>query len=349
MTETPAENLDKIIWRVNKLLEKAESTEYPEEAKALRAKAKELIDQHRIDQENMIAVDQKTVMPILREFPVARWSSEFRDWFWTLFLHVAEHCEVEVTSDYGKTDQGEIYLMGKAVGYDIDLRYMELLWSSIRLTFISKVEPEYDPNLSEAENIYRLRSSGIARKDVAQMIWGQWTHANSAKVGKVYKEECAKRGETPALSGKGIHLKDFRETYAKEFTWRVVDRLHDAANGALGQGGAMVFADRKERVKEAFYKHFPNLRPKPVEPVVPVVLTDEEQAKAQAEAEKARKRLEKRRGTKAYQKELHRKYWSPAAQAGSMAGKSAADQVNISRTADRTDRLGGQDATELGA
>ena len=339
-------DLDKIIFRVNKLLEKAESTEHPGEKKLLQAKAEELIKKYRIDQENMIAVDQKTVVPILREFHVARWNGEFRDWFWTLFVHVAEHCEVEITSDYGKTDQGEMYLIGKAVGYDIDLRYMDLLWSSIRLTFAVKIEPEYDANLSEAENIYRLRSSGIARKDVAQMIWGHWTHANSAKVGRVYKEECAKRGESPALDGKGIHLKQFRETYAKEFVWRVVDRLHDAANGALGQGGAMVFADRKERVKEAFYKHFPNLRPVEHEPIV---LTDEQQAEAAANAEKARKRMEKKRGTKAYQKEMHRRYGSPAALAGSKAGKSAADEVNLTRTAARTDRLGGQDATELGA
>ena len=343
MTDVTPTDLDKIIFKVNKLLEKAESSEHPGEKKLLEAKAEELIKKYRIDQENMIAVDQKLVTPILRTFPVARWSSPNEGWLFTLFYHVAEHCEIEVTSTYEKIDNGQIYLVAKAVGYDIDLRYAELLWSSIRLTFIAKMEPEYDPNLSEEENIYRLRSSGIARKDVAQMIWGKWTHSNSAKVGKVYKAECAKRGETPALDGKGIHLKDFREAYVRDFTWRVVDRLNQAADGALGQGGAMVFADRKERVKEAFYKHFPNLRPKPVEETMTVCVDPPSE-----EAKKARKRLDYTK-TKAYQKKLQREYLGPAAQAGRRAGVAAADQVNISRTADRTDRLGGKDATELGA
>lgn len=329
-------NLDGIISKVNGLLAVAEHPKTdPTVAKTYRAKAKQLIDQYRLDQESLIAVDEKTVTPILRSFPIVRWSSEFVDWLYHLFMKVADHCEVEYTFRTERVPgAGELYYVGKAVGYEIDLRYMDLLWTNIRLTFISKLEPEYDPNLSEEENIYRLRSSGIARKDVAQMIWGKWTHSNAAKVGRIYKEECAKRGEVPALDGKGIHLKDFRSAYAREFVYAMGHRLREAADASLAQGGTMVFADRRKRVTEAFYKYFPEMRPTPPEEHPPVVAVTEEQPKR-----KGRKRLPVHK-TKAYQKKIERQYFSQAARAGAQAGESAAQEVNLSRVADRTERLG---------
>ena len=322
--------LDKIIHQVNSLLKKAESTEHDGERKLYQAKAEELIDKYRIDQENMIAVDEKTITPILRSFPVSKWDSDFCQWMWTMFLRVADHCGVRTHYAWERDESDRLNLVAKAVGYEIDLRFMEILWSSIRLTFISKLEPEVDPDLSDEENIYRLRSSGIPRKDVAQKLWGKWTHSNSAKVGKVYKQECDRRGEKPALDGRGIGLKTFRDAYAREFTWRVDDRLRRARDAALAQGGALEFAGREDRIEEAYYKHFPDRRPKP--------------PSAQGEpvsepAQKARKRMAYHE-TKAYQKELDRKYYSKAAMAGSQRGKNAGDEVNISRTAGRTERLG---------
>ncbi len=338
-------NLEKIIHRVNSLLKKAESTQFPEEKAACEAKAEELIQKHRLEQENLLAIDEKTVSPVVRTFPVGRWNSEFRNWMWSLFLQVADHCEVKVTYEWSsRNNLEELYFDGLAVGYEIDLRYMELLWSSIRLTFISKLEPKVDPALSEEENIYNLRQAGIARKDVAVKIWGHWTHANSAKVGRIYKDECAKRGEAPALDGKGIHLKTFREVYTREFYWKVTDRLRAARDASMSQGGAMVFADRKQRVEDAFYLHFPHLKPKPVDttPICEEPPTED--------AKKARKRLAYHE-TAAYRKKQQRMYNSPAALAGASAGMAAGEEVNLSRVADRTERLGHEspanDTTEM--
>lgn len=329
------QKLDRIMAKINGLLAKAEATTFKEEAQLYRDKAEELIQKHRIEQEHLLAVDEKVISPVMKQFPISRWNSEFKDWMWTLFLRVAEHCEVRTKADWEREGE-ELYLVGKAVGYEIDLRFMELLWSSIRLTFIAKLEPEFDPGLTIEENIYRLRSSGIPRKDVAAKIWGKWTHSNSAKVARVYKEECERRGEKIILTGRGMDLKTFRETYAREFTWRVDDRLRRARDAALAQGGQMVFADRSKRVDEAFYKFFPNLRPKP----------EPEQSNCETEIsvsdeppKKGRKRLAYHE-TKAYEREMDRKYNSSAARAGSAAGAHAGDQVDISRTAPKTERLG---------
>lgn len=347
MTDVPENRLEGILRKIKSLLAQAEGQEQanPAESAAFRAKAKLLMGKYQVEEESLIAKDQFSITPVLRTFQIVRYGWEYTGWMATLFSQVmtdvgAEHKETYET--YGDTSQ--IFLVGKAVGYDSDLRYADMLWQSVRLAFITHLTPEVDPKLSDEENIYRLRSAGIARKDVAEKLWGKWTHSNSAKVGKVYKAECAKRGEPPALDGKGIHLKDFREVYAREFVYRVWDRLADARNAAMAQGGLPELSGRADRVKEKFWEHFPEQRPKPP------VLIPEEDAPTET-AVKSRKRLAPHE-TRAYKEKVRRMYDSPAARAGAAAGRTAGDKVVISRTAPRTDRLGyeapANNGTEIG-
>lgn len=326
--------LEGILRKVKALLAQAEGQEQanPAESAAFRAKAEELMKKYRIKEEGLIATDQFSIVPVLRSFEIVRNGWEYEGWMATLFSQVMRHVDAEHKETYEQNDAGLYFLVGKAVGYDSDLRYADMLWQSVRLAFISHLTPEVDPKLSDEENIYRLRSAGIARKDVAEKLWGKWTHSNSAKVGKVYKAESAKRGEVPALDGKGIHLKDFRGVYAREFVYRVWDRLADARNAAMAQGGAIDLSGRADRVKEKFWEHFPDQRPKP-----PVVVASED---APTEtAKKARRRMAVT-DTKAYKEKVRRQYDSPAARAGAAAGRTAGDKVAISRTAPRTKRLG---------
>jgi len=332
--------LNSMISKVRKLIAKAEdpTTTKPESA-AFRTKAEQIMQDYRIEEENLIAVDQIKITPIIRSFPVCGNQSPFEEWLWTLFMQAVTHIGGMVCSGYEKNSNGSWEIVGKVAGYDSDLRYLDLLWSSMRLSFIARLEPEYNPKLSENENIYRLRGSGIPRKDVAEMVYGKWTHANSAKVGQIYKDECRLRGEDPALSGRGIDLKTYRGVYAREFVYRVWDRLRAARDGALATGGAVDLPGRKERVEEVFYDRFPKLRPQPLAP-----LTEEPPTE---EATKARKRVAKPyHETRAYKEKVRREYDSPAARAGASVGRLAGDSVNISRTAPRTDRVEADAADE---
>lgn len=343
MTDVPENKLEGILRKVKGLLALAEGQQEanPAEAAAFRGKAEYLMKVYRIEEESLIARDQFSIVPVLRTFQIVRYGWEYAGWMATLFSQVMTDVGAEFKETYEQEDgTGQFFLVGKAVGYDSDLRYADMLWQSIRLAFITHLTPEVDPKLSDEENIYRLRSAGIARKDVAEKLWGKWTHSNSAKVGKVYKAECARRGEEPALDGKGIHLKDFREVYAREFVYRVWDRLADARNAAMAQGALPELSGRADRVKEKFWEHFPEQRPKPP------VLIPEEDAPTET-AVKARKRLAPHE-TKAYKEKVRRMYDSPAARAGAAAGRTAGDKVVISRTAPRTERLGYEDPRDSG-
>ena len=328
-------DLNKIMSRIAKLLAVAEDPATPTEAKATYlTKANDLMDKYRKTEEDLIAVDQSAVLPQKRVYDVSREDSPFAGWLYQLFGRVVQHIGGRYRLTYDQMESGCWTISGVIVAYESDLRYMDLIWSSVRLSFIAHLEPEFDPDLPEAENIYRLRASGIPRKDVAQMIWGFWNHSNSAKVGKVYKAECARRGEAPALDGRGIDLKTFRESYAREFHYRVVDRLTAAEDGSLATRGGLVLHGRAERVEEAFYNLFPELRPDPNPPAPTIVTAEVKEEKA---VDRRRKPYHE---TAAYRREMHRKYNSPAARAGASAGYSAGDSVNISRTAPRTGRIG---------
>lgn len=319
-------DLEKILAKVTAMLAKADSTEFPEEAKAFRAKAEQFMRQYRIEEEDLIASDQVSIEPEWMEMDICGRHNPFKNRYLNLIFAAAEHAGVQAVwgTDW-KTDQIRISMCG----YSGDLRMAAFLFNAARLVFKERLEPKVNPALSDEENIYRLRQSGIDRQRVAKMLWGEeegGKHSAHAKVGRIYKQECERRGEIIALDGRGINLTEFKEAYARNFTGEFDSRLREARSGVDVAFGAVTLHGREERVKEVFYTRYPTLRPVPL-PDVP------EQAVEPSKPQKVR------RWTKADEARYVRKYESAAAQAGQAAGKAAAAEVQIDRTP-RARRLG---------
>jgi hypothetical protein len=328
--------LERAIRIVTGLLAKAEHPNTnAEEADAFRTKAEDMMKQYRIDEQNLIAEDQFSITPVYREIVICSYFEpdsailfDFTTNYYTMFIAVCNHTGLRCALEYKKID-GRYQLVGQVVGYESDIRYAELIWMNIRMTFIARVDVRVDRSLSDEENIYRMRSAGVVRKDVAEALWGKWTHSNSARVAKIYEAECERRGEVPAVSGKGVSKKLFREIFAERFMWRIYDRLKRMSDGVMGTAGTLDIAGRQEKVEAAFYEKFPEQKPKPIntEP-----LTDE--------ASKARAQIAKpRKVTQAMRREWDRRENSSAALAGRSAGEAAADSVVFTRSADRTERV----------
>lgn len=290
-----------------------------------REHAEKLMLKYRINQEHLLASDHVIEKPLSRKFVIISGdrNEEFDNWLYSMFIQIGEHCECMVYAEYHyDSELKQRVVRATIVGYEMDVAYAELLWSSARLTFGAHVDPRPDPNLSERENIYIMRRAGMPRKDVAQMLWGKWTHSNSAKVGKIFKEECDRRGEDSSHMGRGFDNEVYRKAYAREFVWRVSDRLREARDAAGQTGGAIELSGRKDKVQEAFYQIFPNLRPKPVDPNA--------QPAPQDDSKKAVKKV--KGPTAAEMRRAHRMYSSPSAMAGASAGHRAGSEVNIQRT-----------------
>lgn len=322
-----------ILDKVVKLIALAERTENPVEAATFREKAEGLMRQYRIEEEELIAVDQTSILPIRSDLQLCFSNSHFLQQYVNIAHYAAKHAGVRITWLYGRNLEGAQVLFGAFVGYEGDVRLAEYLFTAASLVFGERIDPSVNPSLSDVENIYRLRSAGITRRDVAQMLWGIDTHAAHAKVAKIYKEESDRRGERPALNGRGISAAQYRVAYAEEFCWTFSDRLRIARSASdASSGGATVLFGRQERVDEAFYGHFPYLRPKPKNDaeVEEVKEPTEAEKKAMARREAALQRKIDRGPTMAEMAADARRY-SAASLAGRRAGGVAARAVDLGR------------------
>ena len=256
-----------MLTKVRALLDTADSLAdtNPEAAGNYRAKAEELMVKFRIEEEELLAKDPTSVSPLWGDVALCAYGP-FHSQYFQLMYWIAKHCGIEARYEWDWASDGTRTLYARTVGYEADLRYAEALFTSARMVFSDKLEPTLNRSLTEEENIYRLRSAGIERVRIADMLWGlgaRHDKKNLSRIGRVYAAECKRRGEEPAVSGRGVTGAAYREEYAKQFVDTLYRRLWQARQAA-GSGGGLVLHGRDERVKEAFFERFPQERPKPV-------------------------------------------------------------------------------------
>lgn len=328
---------DKKMATIQALLDRADHPNTPApEADSCRAKAEELMVKYRIEEEMLRQTKLASgtaEQPVAREMTVCALNNVWRDHYHTLAYWVANHVGVRIMADYKRAvdedGQEKVMVVMNVVGFESDIRYVEMLYTGIRLTFSSLLEPKVNPQESEADNVYRLRSSGMERIRIAEVMWGSGSHANNAKVTRLYAQACEARGEDPKVVGRSVNAKTFRNTYADAFVTRIWSRLNEAKRGAADESGALVLRGRSEAVDEKFYELYPHLRPKAaVEGDTPNYT--EECAKCK-KAKSGRCRTHTYRTGKA----------KPYSALGASAGRRAADTADISggRESKRTHRL----------
>lgn len=297
-----------------------------------REQAEKLMREYKITEEQLIAEDAGSILPTSVSITIAETTSRFSSEHLSLWRETAHHCGVRYVYRY---EGGGAYV-ATVVGYEADIRYAEFLHSSARLMMIAKLEPTVDRSLSDEENVYRLRSAGIERIRIAEMIWGEGSHTNNAKVTRLYRAACAKRGEDAEVSGRQVSVKTFREVYARAFVEQYYRRLREARDATdKAEGGALVLPGRAERVDEAFYERFPQYRPtpsaEPTEPAGPCA------GCAKTKSKTGKCKLHRPYvWTKADEERWDRMNHSASAVAGRAAGRRAADAVEIARGARKT-------------
>jgi hypothetical protein len=308
------QKLDDMMRKVSGLLAKADdpaSTE--EEADACRATAEKIMRKYRIEESMLIesgALTEEGHTPGSKVVVVCNSDSPYMNTYYAIMDYVTQHTGCRMAYNWGLDPEGGQYsLLATLVGYEADIRFSEALFMNARLIFADRMEPKPKPDLSDEDNVYRLRSSGMERIKIAKVMgWGD-TGSATAKVTRLYKAACKARGEDPTLTGRSMSVTAFREAYATGFTAELYSRLYRARNAA-GGGGELVLANRKETVDEAFYRLYPHKRP----------------GKEPVKATKA---------TKAYRwtakdEARYRRANGAAGQAGSQAGKRAASEVDVS-------------------
>lgn len=323
-----------MMAKVRGLLDTAESLQAtnPEAAANYQAKAEELMVKYRIQEEETLAKDQFAVTPMPFDYAVCNSGSPYRVQYMQMWGTIARHVGVRSFLTY-KYDREGTWIEAKGVGYQSDNEYADMLYTTARLVFAERLEPKIDYKLSDQENVYRLRSAGIERIRIAEMLWGNTDKVFLGRVGRLYKAECAQRGEVAALSGRGVTGAAYREQYAESFVYQLAMRLRQAQDSAGRAGGGLVLAGREDRITEAFYQRFPDQRPKAAVGggTGTVATRCDRCAKAKSGACRDHPRGRTVSGG--------RDYYSTAAMRGREAGAAAARAVKLHRGG--TDSIGG--------
>lgn len=326
MNEQTTASIDKMMESIRKLLAVADDTATtPEAAASYRAKAEMLITKYRIDAEAVYAksTNLNFSTPIERDMVMCNFSSDYSNTYYSIMWWVANHVGARIITTTRTSATGGIDYVAKLTGFEVDLRFAEILYTSAFLAFQAHTEPTDDPAVdAETNTIFRLRHTGrMTRGEIATMLWGKQSSAGNGKVQKVYEREATRRG-VPFVSGRGVNRDEFLGVYAdafvNEFYWRLL-AARQAANKATGNGPEMVLANRQGRVDEAFYVNHPRMRPQPADGTAePYVDTRSEAEKKESERAERKERLA--------QAKLRN---SPAGQAGWKAGKQAAASVDL--------------------
>lgn len=274
MTEFTKEKLDSVLAKVRAALAIADDERAPEgEREAARLRAEALMFKYRIEEATSVASgysDNDRLVPVWRTMVLTKASSEFAEYYRMIAGAVSYHVGAKSVTRW---DNGEI--VAEFCGYRSDLEFGDLLMTAAMMEFGKRLEPSYDPNKSDAENIYVLRMAGMERKRIARLVYGEWTTENemkakNRKVTNVFKKECIRRGEDPdVLLGRGNNVKTYRRSYADGFVEQFGTRLWRMRTSHGEESGALVLASREEAVEEAFYERYPQFRPRPVDPNAP--------------------------------------------------------------------------------
>lgn len=162
------DNTAKMLERVRALLAKADSTNFPEEAEAFRAKADELMTRHSISQWAVEQAEQGrnvAAKPERRDFSRSWVGSKFRTELFDLFCAVAEHCRC-VVGTRGQTRDGlPVY------GLPSDLDYLDMLFTTLNLEVAKNMSPPVNPNGELGEEVFKQRQSGITWPEITRKVF----------------------------------------------------------------------------------------------------------------------------------------------------------------------------------
>lgn len=336
---------------IGALLANAENEGNTEAARqAYRNKAEELMREYRVAQEDALATDPGSVLPIVKRITLIPTHNSFRNTYYPqIFRMLADHTECRA---YTHWVNGEGYV-AEVAGYEGDIRYLEFLWTAAHLMFSTRIDPTWSDDRPEAENIFLLRNAGIERREIADRAWGAGSGKDAAlrsKVQRIYLREAKNRGESARATGLGFNTRMYRQAYAEEFITTLHTRLWRARQAANAARGVVTLAGRKERVDEAMYAAFPNLRPS-TEVAEPYVAPNADCDRCKRAASgfcRDHGWLKPRQATKADRERWDREANSSSARAGRVNGAAAASGVHIARGTAETGKMGPTDQRAIG-
>lgn len=159
--------LNSVLRKVNALIAKAEHANTPpDEADTARSMADALMLKYAIQEAQLDAARPAAERMLPDQIDFTLGAGDLDGWLATLATRVAGHCRCK-TRNFAKYADG--VWVGTAYGYQADLRYFELLWTTIRLHMTGILRPGMDKSKSLEDNCYDLHNAGYNWLEIARL------------------------------------------------------------------------------------------------------------------------------------------------------------------------------------
>jgi hypothetical protein len=161
-----SETTNPMLARIQAVLNKAEGTDNPAEREAYLEKAEQLMQKYSIDAamlseaKRLAGGVQETPEKVLFEFMPA--NDKLGNQWYNLIIAVAEHYDCQF---FGWTS-GNGYL----VGFPSNIELVGMVYTSLRLQALQKLDPKPNKALGYDENVYILHEAGIKWRTIAHLM-----------------------------------------------------------------------------------------------------------------------------------------------------------------------------------
>ena len=145
----------------------------PEEADNARKFADRLMEKYAIEEWEALKTGQTGLKPDRVKIDIGEEGDPFLEKMAVLVNVVANHCRCSSVWMSGSGRKGYRKEYCWVYGYESDLRYFELLFTTLHLHMAGAMMPSPDPALTMAENAYNFRQAGLNWIEIA-LAWGYY-------------------------------------------------------------------------------------------------------------------------------------------------------------------------------
>lgn len=265
---------DKMIKRVQALLDKAASTEFPEERETLLAKADELMAKYSIEQFQLeaqrIASGEAASLKVESVNISATGDQAYN--ITEMIYQIGELIGAKgIFTRTGKDmwgDKDGVYTV-RFYGFRMDLDYLERLNAMLQMAIIHEINPEVNRDETFDHNVYRLHEAGLKWKQILNAVnvgrirdgvelWPLTPWPDGGRLKRAYERECAALGVAPhaVLSSKG-----YRDAFMTGFSQTVITRIREVRRIIAEQPGTeLVLRDKSAQINDAFNEAHPETK-----------------------------------------------------------------------------------------
>lgn len=280
--------LSKTLKTVRALVAKAESLEAAgdndsmNEALACRERANDLMDKYGLEEWELLKDGtDKSFKPERIKVDIGAADSPFLGETSTLVNVLSKFCKC---SSIWMKGSGSVHYEREeycyVYGYASDLRYFELLFTTIYLHMTETIFPKPDLSKSLGENAYELHHAGLNWGDIAQAYGWIFTESREGEpkymyrhretgeraswgktVGRIkaaYAAEIKARGEEPLRIPPSGSL-NYRYNAVQGYVHRIAQRLREIT-AKRGTGMELVLADKSQNIAAALAADFPKVK-----------------------------------------------------------------------------------------